>query len=702
MGKYVILMYYANDRCGIGADHGIPHRKKENGGDSNMKYEQLLLSELRVVPVRYGSAEPDDAMLAKAVTANEELINLGYTLSPKDMIPLSVTPDLDGFVSRVREYIGDVKADPMYPDFPSQVMEMDEAVFRFHQMLHYLSTYGVTLFTGTKVKRGWLPEVQKTEKIKSDDKLLEAKVIELIGENEKYITPYKKIMTRTERMDDKQRMIVKECAENLTPEQIASVTVTFKQNLLDVFNAVFTSEKLGREAKLVLLHTICQHTGDVYKCVDYSLTRARFHLKTSQKRLLVKLLESFPIEDFKANLILSNKKGKRTELMLRFLDFNTYSRKEEYKQAVAELRSGKLRSWESRAKFLAVHKNPEALSFFGARPGMMLRAMTYLLRNGYRSEDIFNTLLPNAASLKTQSLVSLMSFFNRPGLNDLDDARFKEAVIISRMVNSLLEKRLEANKTKLAGKFVCINMPQFDLDLSTIRINNRSNEGGYIRPGLAYKIPEGVNRLRFFVYWNDKERVDIDLHGAARRLDGSYDHIGWNAGFKSDTLVFSGDITHSDAAEYIDIDLEKAGKLVDTVGVNINIYYGRPTFKEIGECFVGAMAVGTMNKEIKLYDPKNCFFTHFLTSKCRQMNYGYVDIQNRAIIFDGNESGRGYYNVMPRDNGFSLRSYLDILLRSQRAVMVDDPEKADITLVMGKPTTPKEISLIDNNFFMEA
>ena len=57
---------------------------------------------------------------------------------------------------------------------------------------------------------------------------------------------------------------------------------------------------------------------------------------------------------------------------------------------------------------------------------------------------------------------------------------------------------------------------------------------------------------------------------------------------------------------------------------------------------------------------------------------------------------------MPRDNGFSLRSYLDILLRSQKAVMVDDPEKADITLVMGKPTAPKEISLIDNNFFMEA
>ena len=112
--------------------------------------------------------------LLKAVTVNEELINIGYTLSPEDTVRLAVSPDIDGFVQRIREYAGDVKAEPMYPDFPDQVMKMNEAQFRFHQMIHYLSTYGVEDIFGVKVSKGWLPETEnKSEKTQADNKLLD-------------------------------------------------------------------------------------------------------------------------------------------------------------------------------------------------------------------------------------------------------------------------------------------------------------------------------------------------------------------------------------------------------------------------------------------------------------------------------------------------------------------------------------------------
>ena len=668
-----------------------------------MNYDQLLFSELRLVSVSLDGVPLTEENLVRAMTANEELLAVGYTLAPKDIVALAKSPELAGFADRVRAYIGDVKAKPMYPDFPSQVMEMDAAVFRFHQMLHYLSTYGIEELTGTPVTRGWLPEMSETEKTEADETLLKAKTVALIGSSEKYTLPYRKILSKTERMTDKELMLIAECAKQLPAEALSGVTVTFKQNLLVVFRTVFADAEITPETKLACLHALCQHTGDVWKCMDYTLTREGFHFRTSQKRLIVKLLESYPLWDFRANLILSGKKRERTLLMLRYLDFNGYVRKPEYKEAVADLRAGRLHSWESEVKKLVSRKAPEALDAYAERPGMMLRHLTYLLRNGYGVTDIFRRLSPRAAELKTQTLVQLASFFSRPEANELPEARYQETVTLKLMVQHLLQTRLAANETALRNRKVFLQMPEFDLDLSAIRVNDKSPEGGYIRSGLAYRIPDDVKCIRFFVYWNDSKRVDVDLHGAAFDLSGELIRIGWNAQFKSGELVFSGDITHSDAAEYIDIDMEHAKSALRCVSLNINLFAGYETFGEIDECFVGIMGVAKTNSNVRLYDPKNCFFTHYLTGKYRIINYGYIDVLNRVLVFDGVQaSGRSYYDTMPRNSAFSLRNYLDILFAAQGAEAVSAPEDADVILVMGKPAGEKELSLIDHNFFMEA
>lgn len=669
-----------------------------------MNYDQLLFSELRLVSVKMNKISLTDGALMRAMTVNEELNSLGYTLSPKDIPQLACADGIESFVARVRDYIGDVKAEPMYPDFPDQVMALEEAEFRFHQMLHYLSTYGIELFTGQNVSKGWLPEMQSTEKTEQNPALLEAKVIALIDEKDKYIRPYSGILSKTERMDDKEKMMVVECLKHLTPEQISSVTAAFKQNLLDVFNAVFTSEELEKKQKLTLLHGICQHTGDVWKCMDYALTRADFHFRTTQKRLIVKLLESYPVDDFKANLILSNKKGERTLLMLKYIDFNEYSRSEEHKAAVASFRNGGLRSWESRAKFLVSVKSPEAIGYYAQRPGMMLRQLTYLLRNGYKADLVYKAMIEKAASLRMQTLVSLANHFERPAEMWESDERFKEGLVISILINQLLVRRAMFCNTPIKGKKVYVDETGFDFGQSCIRVVDKSSEGGYIRSGLAYKIPDDVKRIRFFVYWNDKDRVDVDLHGSAKGLDGKPIHVGWNSNYKTDEMVFSGDITHSDAAEYFDIDLEKANSSVNYVAANIHVFSGKPTFGEIEECFVGAMAVNEVGENVELYDPKNCFFTHYLTGKYRMINYGYVDVQNRCIVFDGVKSDRrnyDYYDTYTRNNAFNLEKYLTVLFKGQWATRVDTREQADVVLVMGKPSDDKEISLIDNNFFMD-
>ena len=51
-----------------------------------MEYRQLIFSELRLAAITFGNGVPDDNALLKAVTVNEELINIGYTLSPEDTV----------------------------------------------------------------------------------------------------------------------------------------------------------------------------------------------------------------------------------------------------------------------------------------------------------------------------------------------------------------------------------------------------------------------------------------------------------------------------------------------------------------------------------------------------------------------------------------------------------------------------------------
>ena len=48
-----------------------------------MNYDQLLFSELRLVSLSSDTAPLCEENLVKAMTANEELLSMGYTLAPR-------------------------------------------------------------------------------------------------------------------------------------------------------------------------------------------------------------------------------------------------------------------------------------------------------------------------------------------------------------------------------------------------------------------------------------------------------------------------------------------------------------------------------------------------------------------------------------------------------------------------------------------
>ena len=798
-------------------------------------FEKLILSELRLAAYAAGAVgmRPDDDKIVQAMTVNEELRNLGFTLTPADLIRLACSPSLAGFAQHFRSLLPEVAAPPMYPDFPLQVMKMDEAEFRLHQMIHYFSTYDLEWITGKKVKRGWLPSVESTEKTESDDTLLKAKVLELVPEEAAPVTALTRIMGRRERLTLPGRALTVEALAYLEPEDLAGLKVPFKENLTELFDAILRSAPDSGSAaeggpaqnsgigpaggpphentdgcndrRIPMWRQICQHTGDVIKSVNAILPRYHYHFRTSRKRAVVKLLESYPAADFKANLILSRGKREKSLTVLQYLDYNMYSRSEAHKEAVRALRNGELRSWEAQAKYLLasetysaqagelpgseeagaqVGTRPErsapgsegALDFIAKRPGMMLRMICWLLRLGYPDEEIRSRLVQNAGAISAHTVVDILNALDRKeedaplesiylALRKIEEGNrkhfvsvienpgnffteymiskgyFEDGLRVARnrerycrqriaeldreyeaacdlyrrtapytdrvraILMDVLRAHLEKAQTELAGRKVFLRTDEYDLSYCRLEAGKKSDEGGYLPGGMAIRIPEEVRRLRFFVYWNDKERVDVDLHAMAYSLDGEDIHVGWNAHFNKTGIIHSGDITHSNAAEYIDIDMEAPLRHAEAV---IHLYYGKPSFGKIQTCYVGMMAVKRFKEKVKLYDPKNCFFTHELRSEGRELSYGYVDVQRRLLFFTGKEPEKGSRFAaargMYRANApyLSLKKYLELLIEAQNASVTDREEEADLILTIGKSADAKAVSLADRNFWLEA
>lgn len=664
-----------------------------------MNYDKLLLDELRFVTYEKCDAELTEERMVRAVTLNENLQTLGYVLSPVDVAAIAVSPSMDAFYKKVRGMMDKVSAEPMYPGFPQQVMEIDEAVFRFHQMVHYFSTYGMELIFGVDVKHGWLPcENNNTTGGPVEQRIvLNAKTIKLLPVENAYLIPLRMILSRKERMTLPEKELVAEAISHISSEQAAEIKVGFKENMNALYGIVF--DLTDRDTAFSILRSLCRHTGDVLRCVDILLGTNKFHFRTSQKRFLVKLLESYPVKDFRANLILSNKGAGRNILLLNYLDYSVYSRSEEHMEAVNELRGGKLRSWESIAKSMLASGDTGALDYVAKRPGMMLRMVAQLMRHGYTPETILEKLSDNASVLSMQTLVTNMNHFGKLTAEERADT-----CVLYNIFEELLSARMKSAETPLRGKKVLFRMDEFDLKVSELHCSDKSPEGGFIRSGIAYRIPENIHALRFFVYWNDKDRVDVDLHSGYTDLEGCFHNIGWNESFRDCGVLFSGDITHSNAAEFIDIDLTAP---VDRVNANIHLFSGKNGFGSIETCFVGMMAVpdgNTDGQDEALYNEANCFFKHNLRQNCATINYGYVDVQNRCLVFDGASKAWNsdwYAGADHRRGRFSLERYLELLMNAQEATACDNEGEADVILVMGKTAKEKEVSLTDANFFLE-
>ena len=126
--------------------------------------------------------------------------------------------------------------------------------------------------------------------------------------------------------------------------------------------------------------------------------------------------------------------------------------------------------------------------------------------------------------------------------------------------------------------------------------------------------------------------------------------------------------------------------------------------------YAGVMAVDKMNEQVALYDPANCFFTTDIKAAVTSIKYGTIYVPERSVRFENTPDV--YYDTLfselegkgnlVREPEFSLKEYVDMLLEAQGAEQTDNREDAEIVLVSGHAGEKEEISLSDNNFFLDA
>lgn len=245
--------------------------------------------------------------------------------------------------------------------------------------------------------------------------------------------------------------------------------------------------------------------------------------------------------------------------------------------------------------------------------------------------------------------------------------------------DTLLEKIKEyyTNLTSFGKVYVAPNFYKLGMPTNT----SASGKGIDVLP-IGSRIPCTGNAIRTFVHW--KDAFDIDSSLIVVDKDNNLTTEGWfsysGRQFGKD-ILFSGDITGRNGAEYFDIDLnalaEKGYKYV------VQTFHGYCSKLDSGEIYAGYQNKDNLNT--KAWDPKNIETQFRVKGDSRGCVAFAIDVQNREMIILNqivDDDGR-----VVRPEGFkTIEKYLQPdylkvnigMIAACRGELVSDPAEADV------------------------
>lgn len=572
----------------------------------NLTYQTILFKNENKFYIPHASTEYHPL---EAVTANAKLQQYGYSLSAKSLEQLAklTIPEIASYYNQLEKLVKESagtkisEADIFYPNFPNEVMRMNDFELYMNAVFYYTGEY---LF-----KEDWhlheekLPQMPITENFKR-----KTKTITFVDEKEIHKMMNNFIHQTTPLNQTKLDDLKKYC--ELNPDwkekflKRESGKIFCKENLAQIALLVYDTAQTSKDFRY--LYEMLHDTPDVLRFAallsnrhlpkekqnDASLKNNKiwFNFKSSKEKRLVKnLLNNCPNlakdiwkreEVYKVlfrNSGIDINKG-CPERLNKIVDNFLHNKKEdEFGNPI--ITSGRMQ----KEAITTLKENGDITKlqkFAKAYPGDFLRSFANCIdsaKNEEQQKQIADILVKNADKMNLKNLLQTKEFLLH---------RHEREYAVDFVKKSYFARENSAFKKEFSPEILNYISQSFD-KASVIASQDEKNLGKcYVDPQMKnYAIPDNNSReaskgsvlttysiiesqkecniLRPFIWWTNEaenERIDIDL--SVNILDETYSSKGlvWYGNLKNDFAVHSGDfvdgkeIDGNGVSEYIDVD----------------------------------------------------------------------------------------------------------------------------------------------------
>ena len=684
-------------------------------------------------------------------TIGKNLENLGYVLSPKlfkALLELNEN-ELDSFyketVATLKKMRGAHRQfNPMYPNFPQQVIDMSELELYVNAIRHYWSFW---LKDAGDINETWLPEYEKEERppLTEDTKM---DLIDL-GSEKDFNNIFTVLVEAKSSISESDKQVLQWFFQNYDRQTIVSLLpekITTKEQLAYVsglfLQTYCSAEEMSRYVKTptdVLRIAVGFSGGDVSLAENTKFKK----FSRPQRRFLLGLLE----------VCKTNLEEEMVKYCERWLRLGEVIHPGEYTKqyprsakAFKDLRSNKkIATFNSKVEeALREEDVDDAVELLVSRPGEFARRLDHILRSDNAQKAQFSKkFLSVADKVSTNVLLQLFTHFKTRGESDFRavfpkgnlakihvletappvlDTRF--CLRLAERIRSVLVNRF-STLDKLGKVYLDENLKTFLVPFSQrsaakalktiVRGSQIPLDGEYdtVRFFIWWKnMPDNVKPKNSDHYWGGSGRVDIDL--AASILNEDFQHLADVAYYNLKDFAghHSGDITDAPrgAAEFIDISLDK---VLEHGGryIVMQIYsYTQHAYCDLPECFAGWMGrkrtnsgeifeAKTVKNKIDIASDTTVCLPLIIDAKERRVIWTDLSLKQRPTW---NNARNNAHNVglickaMVELRKPNLYDLLSMHVEGRATKIVTDPTKADV--VFSSETTPYDVDTILTKF----
>lgn len=663
---------------------------------------------------------------AQVATAQKEIESLGFIFSDALVLRLK-TLSVESLTALLRSLIKDLRTitgahrvhAPLYPNFPTQVLNATDAELYLNAILHYLT-----------LRR--LPQEQQAR-----PPLLHGRsprIIEL-GTLEEFEAIFTRLAgSRTSlSLQDREDLAWFIRQYQVQVLRLMPPSAPFKENLAVIGGALYRHAE--SEPIVDFLKTTLKTATDILRFMvafndgDVSLALpVKFRtMKRRQRRFVLQLLEQLgsPQEDMRR----WPEQWKRLGEVIHPGEFA-----ERYPKAFAgfEMVRNKrpIASFNgSIERFLEQGDVPNASLALTSRPGEFTRRLDHLLRSSTQPDQVLAQFAQIASRVATPVLlqalshfqqrrnqIALRTFFPKGQLAKVyatpDHRSPLQPDLIAAVVGNC-ERALKACFATLPLLGPCYVDPALSQYLVPLAQRSASRSLRTLVRGSRLYLPD-ARFIRLFLWWkNGNGRTDIDLSAVFYGSNFDYRDTVSYYNLKGYGGYHSGDIVDAPqgAAEFIDLDLRRLREAkIRFVVASLNSYTEQ-AYCDLPECFAGWMAREDVNSG-EVFEPRTVVDRLDVASDTRMCIPFVIDLQEACLVWtDIGLTGKvGWNNVKTNLSGISLMMramttltkpdlYTLFSLHAQaRGKLVDRPEDAETIFSVENGITPFDVDFIRTDF----